>query len=145
MKLPIIGVTFCVLWVCICSQEVPRNDLNPRSPKTHFENRNTIRSPIKAVQTKGERTRKSPNSFRQSQEKNEEELRKFASHFTTTKASNLRHDDPVVCYIFFSPSVIWYSKPSLKNMFMFFYLWHCIPRLVKTNLKISSISQLLWV
>ena len=100
MKLPIIGVTFGVLWVCICSQELPRSNLNPRSPKTHFENRNVFKSPIKAVQTKAEETLKSPNSFRQTQEKNEEELRKFASHFTTRKASNLRHDDPVVCNFF---------------------------------------------
>ena len=100
MKLCIIGVIFCFLWVCICAQEASRNKFHPRAPKTHFESRNSFKSPKKLVKNVVEGTPKAPNSFRPSQEKNEEELKKFASHFKTRKAAGFRHDDPVVSKTF---------------------------------------------
>ena len=100
MKLCIIGVIFCFLWVCICAQEASRNKFHPRAPKTHFESRNSFKSPQKLVKNVVEGTPKAPNSFRPFQEKNEEELKKFASHFKTRKAAGFRHDDPVVSKTF---------------------------------------------
>jgi hypothetical protein len=102
MNLPIIGVIFCIFWVCISTQEVSQTNLHPRAPKTHFESRNSLKSPQKIVKNTAERPLHHTNSFRPSQDENEEELRKYASHFTSRKAASLRHDDPVVSKNFIS-------------------------------------------
>ena len=105
MRLPILGVSFCFLWVCICSKEVPRANLHPTAPKTHFESRNNFEVPQKIVKNAEVKSSKVVETFRSRVENQEDELRKYASHDAARrKASNLRHDDPVVSNLNFLSS-----------------------------------------